>query len=279
MIDTSLLLDDIKFAKEMLKKDKFSNSDMVFILRNIYKFKYYPVAVKYFYKDEEIEEFKKNNDYEIALKPLTFCHYVAASRQEGHILFSEKDKLGCSNAKFVLGWKEFDDSEIKGHLKYTKNKEQAIRFVKTKKRLEPGLKAFATAPLHKANFEPDVIHMICDVLQSYHIGNDWDAAFDTHPFEMIMTMNSSVCHGCVYTYVTQKPNITQMCSGSYTSGKTEQGEINVIMPYSHLEPTLKWTLERIIRDGGASYPRTGHTYPGYDVCKLCPFLIFKKGKK
>ncbi len=279
MIDTSLLLDDVKFSKEMLKKEKFSNADLVFILRNIYKFKYYPVAVKYFYKDEEIEDFKKNNEFKLAVKPLTFCHYVAASRQEGEVLFCGQEKMGCPNAKFVLGWKEFDESEVKRHLKYTKDKDQAIRFLKTKKRLPPGLKAFATAPLHKANFEPDVIHMVCDVLQSYHIGNDWDAAFDNHPFEMFMTMNSSVCHGCVATYVTQKPNITQMCSGSYTSGKTEQGEINIVMPYSQLEPTLKWTLERIVRDGGASYSRTGHTYPGYDVCKICPLLVFTKPRK
>lgn len=279
MIDTSLLLDDVAFSKEMLKKDKFNHADLVFILRNIYKMQYYPVAVKFFFSETEIKDFKKNNDYKLAVKPLTFCHFISASRQGGEILFDANNKLGCSNAKFVLNWKEFDESEIKGHLKYTKNREQAIKFVKTKSRLPQGLKGFATAPLHKANFTPDVVHIVCNVLQSYHLGNDWDAAFDSHPFEMIMTMNSSVCHGCVYTHLTQKPNITQMCSGSYTSGKTEQGEINIIFPYSHLEPTLKWTLERTARDGGASFPRTGNTYPGYDACKLCSVLVFKKPKE
>ncbi|MDP3029404.1 MAG: hypothetical protein Q8O04_07895, partial [Deltaproteobacteria bacterium] len=74
------------------------------------------------------------------------------------------------------------------------------------------------------------------------------------------------------------PNITPMCSGSYTSGKTEQGEINWIWPGDQLEQTVRWTLERTVRDGGASYPRTGETYPGFNMCKLCPFLFWKKPK-
>jgi len=57
-----------------------------------------------------------------------------------------KDTLGCTNAKYVMGWKELDDAEIKSHLKYTKDWDQAKRFVKTKKRLPEGLLAFATPP-------------------------------------------------------------------------------------------------------------------------------------
>jgi hypothetical protein len=38
-------------------------------------------------------------------------------------------------------------------------------------------------------------------------------------------------------------------------------------------------LERIVRDGGVSFPRTGETYPGFDICKLCSFLVFKKPKE
>jgi uncharacterized protein (DUF169 family) len=156
---------------------------------------------------------------------------------------------------------------------------QAERFLRTKKRLPEGLLAYATAPLHRAPYEPDVIHGVSDVLQSYHLGNDWCAAFDIHPFEMTMTMNSSICHGTVACYLTQKPNITPMCSSSYTAGKTEQGEINWVWPGSHLAPTVKWMLERVVRDGGVSFPRTGETYPGFDVCKLCPFLVWTKPKE
>jgi uncharacterized protein (DUF169 family) len=284
MVDAQLLMDDVKFAKEMLNNaeengGKLNPSDIVFGLRNILKMKYYPVAVKFFFDEDELEDFKTKENYKVALRPYTFCHYVAASRQRGDILLGTEDKLGCTNAKYVFGWKDMDDAEIKSHLKYARSWEQAEKFLKTKTRLPQGLLAFATAPLHLSPFEPDLIHGMCDPLQSYHLANDWCAAHDTHPFEMVMTMNSSVCHGCVNCHVTRKPNVTQMCSSSKTAGKTEQGEVNYIWPYEQLEPTFHWTLERIVRDGGVSFPRTGETYPGFDICKLCSFLVFKKPKE
>jgi len=277
-------MDDVDLAKALLdnaKNDngKLSHSDIVFGLRNILKMKYYPVAVKYFFDEKELEDFKAKADYRVGLHPYTFCHYVAASRQRGDILLGTKDKMGCSNAKYVMRWKELDDAEIKSHVKYTKSWEQAEKFVKTKKRLPEGLLAFATAPLHRTPFVPDLIHGMSDTLQSYHLANDWCAVYDTHPFQMVMTMNSSVCHGCVQCYVDHKVNVTQMCSSSYTAGKTEQGEINWIWPYDQLEPTVHWTLERIVRDGGVSFPRTGETYPGFNICKLCSFIAFKKPKE
>ena len=279
MIETEVFLDDGSFAKAMLEKPDMSNSDLVFTLRNLLRMKYYPVAIKFFYSQDELDQFKKGVPYKTASHPFTLCHYVAASRQRGDILLSNSDKTGCTNAKYVLGWKGLDEGEIKSHLKYTRDRAQAEKFLLTKKRMPEGLLAFATAPLHKSPYEPDVIHGMSDVLQAYHLGNDWCAAFDTHPFEMTMTMNSSVCHGVVACYVTKKPNITPMCSSSYTAGKTEQGEINWIWPGSDLKPTIKWMLERTVRDGGVSFPRTGETYPGFNICKLCPFLTFTKPKE
>jgi uncharacterized protein (DUF169 family) len=282
-LDTGRFLDDVELAEMLIENasqngGRLSNADIVFGLRNILKMKYYPVAVKYFFSEDELDAFKKRADYKTALHPYTFCHYVAASRQRGDILLGTVEKLGCSNAKYVMGWKELDDTEIKSHLKYTKDWEQAKRFVETKKRLPEGLLAFATAPLHGAPYRPDVIHGVSDVLQAYHLGNDWCAAYDTHPFNMTMTMNSSICHGCVHCSLLREPNITPMCSSSKTAGKTEQSEINWVWPAAHLEPTVHWMLERTVRDGGVSFPRTGETYPGFDVCKLCNFLVFRKPK-
>jgi uncharacterized protein (DUF169 family) len=279
MIESEIFLDDVSFAKAMLEKGDLSNADLVLTLRNLLRMKYYPVAVKLFFSNEELEDFKKNVEhFKIGLHPYTVCHAVAAARQRGDIILATEDKTGCANAKYVFRWKELDEAEIKSHLKYTKDRDQAERFLLTKKRLPEGLLAFATAPLHKTPYEPDVIHGLSDVLQSYHLGNDWCAAMDTHPFNMVMTMNSSICHGIAQCYVTQKPNITPMCSSSYTAGKTEQGEINWIFPGNQLKPTIQWMLERTVRDGGVSFPRTGETYPGFNICKLCSFLVYKQPK-
>jgi len=276
MLDTMMMLDDVAFAKAMLEKKSLSGADLVFSLRNLLRMKYYPVAVKFFYDQSELNDFKKKTEYKVPAHPFTFCHYLASSRQRGDTLLADLKGIGCSNAQYIFGWKEYDEGEVKSHFKYTKDKAQAERFVKTKKRLKPGLLALATAPLHKAPYTPDVIHGMSDVLQAYHLGNDWCAAMDIHPFEMTMTMNSSACHGVSSVFLTNKPNIAPMCSGSYTAGKTEQGEINWIWPGDQLEPTVRWLLERTVRDGGASFPRTGETYPGFNMCKLCPFLVWHK---
>lgn len=284
MLDTKKYIEDADLAGALLDNaqsngGRLSPEDIVFGLKNILKLKYYPVAVKFFYSSREISETLDGVDYKTGLRPFTFCHYLAASRQRGDILFGGPEKIGCSNASYVLGWKELNEREVDKHLKYTKDRAQAKRFLLTKTRMESGLLGFASAPLHLAPYEPDVIHGICDPLQAYYLANDWCAAFDIHPFEMWMTMNSSVCHGCVHAYRSGKPNITLMCSGSRTAGKTEQGEVNYIFPGRQLETSFHWTLERIVRDGSAAYSRQAEPFPGPDICKLCPFLVFTSPKK
>ena len=148
MIDTMELLDDVAFAKNMLTKKTLSNADMVFALRNLLRMKYYPVAVKFFFDQKELDEFKKTVDYKVSAHPFTFCHYLAASRQRGDILLSPEKGMGCTNAKFVFGWKGKDEGEIKSHLKYAKDMKQAEKIVDSKKRLprEPSRHCHGAAP-------------------------------------------------------------------------------------------------------------------------------------
>ena len=93
MIETEIFLDDAKFAGAMLEKGDLSNADIVFSLRNLLRMKYYPVAVKFFYSNDELEDFKKNTDYyKIGLHPYTVCHAVAASRQRGDVILITPEK-------------------------------------------------------------------------------------------------------------------------------------------------------------------------------------------
>ena len=144
-----------RFSKKAQENGgKISDAGIVFALRNILKMKYYPVAVKYFFDQAELDEFKENVEYKVSLHPVTFCAYVAASRQRGDILLGTTDKVGCSNAKYVMGWKELDDGEIKSHLKYTKDWDQAERFVKTKKTTFPGASGFRHRSPPQCAFQP-----------------------------------------------------------------------------------------------------------------------------
>jgi hypothetical protein len=68
------------------------------------------------------------------------------------------------------------------------------------------------------------------------------------------------------------------CSGSYNAGKTERGEINFILPEKDLRPLVAQILKRKEKYGSAAVTRPGDGFPGADICKNCPLIVFKKGK-
>ena len=200
---------------------------------------------------------------------------------KGQTVLAEKDDLGCGNAMYCFGWKPLDDKEIKAHTKYTKGLDQAERFVKGKSVLPEGLLAIAVAPLGDTDIFPDLstVHFYCDNMQAYHLAADYMAATDTHPLRPQLTMNSSACGGNVFSYLEKTFNMLPSCSGSYNAGKTERGEINVMIPAEHIEAVLQRLLERKDKYGSSALTRPGDGFPGADVCKNCPLIVFKKGNE
>ncbi|MBG0774827.1 MAG: DUF169 domain-containing protein [Desulfovibrionaceae bacterium] len=241
---------------------------------------HYPIAIKYFFKDEEIAEFEKNVEHFRPVKPMTFCQLEIAARMKGQSVLSGQEGIGCANAQFVFGWAPFSEKEVKSHLKYVKDMAQAERFVKTKPRLPEGtLKAIAVQPLADTYFDPDVVHFYCDNMQAYHLLVDYMSAMDVHPLHSNITMNSAACAGNVYTFNAQLANMYPACSGSYNAGKTERGEINVSIPGSQIKLVVERLMERMANQGSSSITRPGDGFPGADVCKNCPLIIFKPASK
>ena len=240
---------------------------------------HYPVAVKFFYDESTIETFKKNaEEYHSPVKPLTFCQWEIAARMKGQVVYGGKTEIGCSNALCSFGWKNIDDAEIRSHAKYTRDLDQAKRFVQTKARLKEGLVGIAVGPLSSAHLfsGPDVVHFYCDNMQAYHLTVDYMAATDTHPLHTCMTMNSSACGGVVWSYLNRQFNMLPACSGSYNAGKMERGEINVMIPGLHIEAVCQRLKERIDSSGSSAITRPGDGFPGADICKNCPLIVFKK---
>jgi uncharacterized protein (DUF169 family) len=238
---------------------------------------HYPIAIKYFFDAKELEAFKKGPGYHVPVKPLTFCQAEIGARMEGLSVLIEPDKLGCTNAKYVFGWKSMDEGEVKSHLKYTQNRDQAERYVLSKPRIAEGqLLAVAVAPLAGAAYTPDVVHFYCDSMQAYHLTTDWMAVMDVHPLKASMTANSAACGGNVYAWQEKTANVFLPCSGNYNAGKMERGEINVSIPGADLPLMIERLLERKRTTGGASITRLGDPYPGADICKNCPLIAFKK---
>ncbi len=257
-----------------------SYKDMQKVLMDELRLMHYPIAVKFIFQDKELEEFKKGASYYVPAHPLTFCQFEIGPRMKGQTVLGTKETLGCTNGAYVFGWKPYDDAEVKSHLKYAKDWEQAVRFVKSKPRLPEGaLKAFVVSPLADSYFAPDSVHFYCDNMQAYHLAVDYMAAMDVHPLRSNITMNSSACAGNVYSYLEKTANVITACSGSYNAGKTERGEINVIIPGEHIGETVQRLLDRIRSSGSASVTRPGDPFPGADVCKNCPLIICTKPKE
>lgn len=236
-----------------------------------------PIAIKYFFKQEELDSFRNNAEYYSPVKAITFCQVEIGARMENLPVLLERNKLGCSNARYVFGWKEFDEAEVKSHLKYCQDMEQSARFVQSKPRLpENTLLAVAVVPLAAATMTPDVVHFYCDTMQAYHLLGYWMATQDIHPLRPALTINSAACGGNVYSHNSQQANLYLACSGSYNSGKTERGEINVSIPFAHLNAMITRMQKRIEDKGGVAITRLGNPFPGADICKNCPLISFKK---
>ena len=257
-----------------------SHEDMQQILMDELRLYHFPIAVRYFFTDEEYEDFQANAEYVKPMKSLTFCQWEIAARMKGQTVLGTPDKLGCANASYVFGWRAFSDAEVLSHLKYVKDEAQAERFLLGKPRLEEDqLKAIAVGPLADTYFDPDTVHFYCDNMQAYHLAVDYMSATDTHPLTSNITINSSACGGNVYSFLNKTANFLPACSGSYNAGKTERGEVNFIIPGEHIRGTVLRMLERKDTYGSTSVTRPGDHFPGADICKNCSVIGFKKPKR
>lgn len=247
------------------------------ILMRELRLMHYPVAIKYFFDQAELDAFRKDKPHYSPVKPLTFCQAEIGARMEGIAVLVEREKLGCTNAQYVFGWKGLDEGEVKSHLKYCADAAQAKRVVEAKPRLkEDALLAVAVSPLAQSPGVPDVVHFYCDNMQAYHILGDWMATRGVDCFRPSMSVNSAACAGNVFAYNTKEANLFLACSGSYNSGKTERGEINVAIPGEQMAALVDRLAKRVEEKGGAAITRLGESFPGADICKNCPLIVFKK---
>ncbi len=58
----------------------------------------------------------------------------------------------------------------------------------------------------------------------------------------------------------------------------ERGELNVFIPGDQIEAVVDRLSARINKTGGSSVTRPGEPFPGSDICKNCPQILFREGK-
>lgn len=259
--------------KGLAEKDTLSYEEIAETMEYLYKLSYHPVAVKFFWDQEEYDNFKADK---VPGPKMTVCQIALASRMNDYIVKSTEDNLMCGNAKTCFGFREPSDPEVDEHIKYTADWDHAKECLLAKPRLKSGMKGFATAPLGKATFEPDVVFFVVNALQAYHILNDYIGGKKVPSLKFNHTVNSAVCGGMAYCYNEQMPNMNTMCAGSYTSGKTETGEVNVFIPGKDIGAVARQLIRRMAKFGGTSMIGSpGQEFPGLHVCKACPMVRFK----
>ncbi|AQS60141.1 DUF169 domain-containing protein [Desulforamulus ferrireducens] len=264
---------------ELAAKHTLSYEEIHKALAVLYKLEYNPVAIKFFFDQAEFDSIAAEK---LPGPKMTYCQALLASRMDDYIVKITNDKLLCDNARTVFGFRGMTEEEIKDHVKYTNDWDLAKQCLESKPKLPVGeLKGIVAAPLYKTPVEPDVIFMIVNPFQAYHILNDYIGATKVPSVTSSHTINSAVCGGSVNCYLNGTAEMKTMCAGSFTSGKTEKGEVNIFIPGSQIAAVAKQLLTRSNQyGGGASFIGAGgQAYPGMDVCKKCPMIRFKDEEK
>ncbi|KIX14753.1 DUF169 domain-containing protein [Dethiosulfatarculus sandiegensis] len=240
-----------------------------------------PVGIRFVKDDADREKLPVTHR---AKARITYCQFLAAARQGGHALFMEPEKCVCGNAQPVFGFRELDkEGDTKRHMKYLCDEELAWQAPQEKARFEVGLvKGIYIAPLAKfdeTDLQPDLVFMMVVPYQAYHIFNDYMGGNKRANLQFFHTPNSAVCAGSVYAYKNNTANMTTMCAGSKTSGKTEMAYVNVFLPYEQFQKTVEQQKWRVETMGGPSVlGKGGQQWPGLDACKGCPLFKFEEVK-
>ena len=254
--------------------------EMEDILMRELRLYHHPIAVTWMFSDDDLREFTTATPHVRPVKPLAFCQSEVAARMQGQTVVLEKQDMDCVGAHTSFGWLDpLDDRSIKTMTRHCVDRPQIERFLSVKPRMSPdSLRALAVGPLGQARISPHVIHFYCDSLQAYHLSVDYMAATDTPLLRPTFTGGGAACGGTAFCWNEKTFNLCPPCSGNYNSGKMERGEINVFIPAEHLEPLVNRLIHRISQTGSSSITRPGDPFPGGDICKNCPQIVFKKGK-
>ncbi len=237
-----------------------------------------PVGIKYCFDEAEIAKYRVDAK---AKAKLTFCQYLALARGGHKAMFMEPSRLLCENAEPVFGFRELEEKDAQRHMKYLRDEELSWKAAVEKAKLPRGkCKGIYTAPLtafDDSGVDPDLVFFMAVPYQMYHILNDYMGATGRPNLQFNHTPNSAVCSGSVWAYNHQTANMTTMCAGSKTSGKTDMNMLNLFIPGGHIKSTAAQLIKRVAETGGPSVlGKGGEPWPGLDVCKGCPLFKYEE---
>ena len=236
-----------------------------------------PVGIKFCANEDEVSKCKVNAK---AKAKLTYCQQLAMARG-GHLaVYMPAERLLCENAEPVFGYRELDqEKDTKRHMKYLRNEELAWQAPQEKAKLPKGsccgIYTASLATFDETEVDPDLVFFMLQPYQAYHVLNDYMAATNRSSLTFNHTPNSAVCSASVWAFNHNTANLTTMCAGSKTSGKSDMSMMNLFIPGTQIKASVAQFLKRISDMGGPSVlGKGGQPWPGLDVCKGCPLFKY-----
>lgn len=237
-----------------------------------------PVGIKFCTDENEIAKYPINAK---AKAKLTYCQFLAMARGGHKATFMPPGRLLCENAEPIFGFRELDrEKDTKRHMKYLRDEKLAWESPQNKAKLPLGkCKGIYVAPLamfDQAGIDPDLVFFMCYPYQAYHILNDYMGGAGSSSLQFNHTPNSAVCSGSVWALNNNTANMTTMCAGSKTSGKTDMSMVNLFIPGNQIKKVAAQLIKRVAEMGGPSVlGKGGEPWPGMDVCKGCPLFKYE----
>ncbi len=237
-----------------------------------------PVGIKFCSSEAELSQLKINAK---AKARLTYCQQLAMARGGHKAMYMPADMLLCENAEPVFGFRELDkEKDTKRHMKYLRNEDLAWQAPQDKAKLpREKYRGIYTAPLalfDDSGSDPDIVFFMLLPYQAYHVLNDYMAATRRSSLTFNHTPNSAVCSGSVWAFNHSTANMTTMCAGSKTSGKSDMSMVNLFIPGTQIKDSAAQLLKRVTEMGGPSVlGQGGEVWPGMDVCKGCPLFKYE----
>jgi uncharacterized protein (DUF169 family) len=259
-------------------KDRLTYSDVVDAYIYYIRLDFDPVGIKFCSDEAEISRYKVNAK---AKAKLTYCQHLAMARGGHKAMYMPANMLLCENAEPVFGFRELDkEKDTKRHMKYLRNEDLSWEAAVGKAKLPQGkCKGIYTAPLamfDQSGLDPDIVFFMLLPYQAYHVLNDYMGATGRSSLQFNHTPNSAVCSGSVWAYNHNTANLTTMCAGSKTSGKSDMSMMNLFIPGTQIKDSASQLLKRVTEMGGPSVlGKGGEPWPGMDVCKGCPLFKYE----
>lgn len=186
-----------------------------------------PVAIKLVLREEDIPEGIEKID-----EPIRHCEMVQRA-SKGGIFFATADEQMCKGGAAAIGLAEAPEKVKTGEFYYELRRFSSIgagkRTMDKIPKIEPIMYAAVYAPLEEANFDPDVIVVICNPAQAFKLVQAMVYTLGGRVLADFAGIMSVCADAVAGPYTRAVANITLGCSGSRTYAGIKDDELIVGM--------------------------------------------------